>query len=111
MRPINPLRLTDGRSRASFLRRIAASTARGFIPLIAIAPSGCALHGAPSFVLFGAYFPAWMLLAMVAIAAAIAARVVLTSTGYDEVFPMQLLVCTCAGLTFAILVWLLWFAA
>jgi hypothetical protein len=39
-----------------------------------IALGGCSSHGAPSFVLFGAFFPAWMLCALIGIFGAIAAR-------------------------------------
>ena len=77
--------------------------------LVAVTMSGCALRGAPSFVLFGAFFPAWMLLAGIAILAALGARVALVSTGLAGILPLQLLVCASAGLTVAILTWLLWF--
>lgn len=66
--------------------------------------SGCALRGAPSFILFGAFFPAWMLLAGIASLAAIGARVVLVATGLAEILPLQLLVCVSIGLS---LQWLL----
>ena len=72
--------------------------------------SGCAVHGAPSFVLFGAFFPAWMLVAAVGILSAIGMRVALLATGLAEVLPLQLFVCVSAGLTVATLTWLLWFA-
>ena len=73
--------------------------------------SGCAVHGAPSFVLFGAFFPAWMLVAAVGILSAIGMRVALLATGLAEVLPLQLFVCVSAGLTVATLTWLLWFAS
>jgi hypothetical protein len=73
--------------------------------------SACASRGAPSFVLFGAYFPAWMLVAGIGILAAIGTRVALVATGLAEILPLQLLVCVAAGLTLAVLTWLLWFAA
>ena len=80
------------------------------IVLVAATMSGCALRGAPSFVVFGAFFPAWMLLAGIAILAAIGTRVALLATGLAEVLPLQLAVCVSAGLTVALLTWLLWFA-
>jgi hypothetical protein len=73
------------------------------------AVSGCAIRGAPSFVLFGAFFPAWMLLAGIGILAAIGARIALVSTGLAEIVPLQLLVCVSAGLIIAVLAWALWF--
>ena len=71
--------------------------------------SGCALRGAPSFVLFGAYFPAWMFVAGIGILAAIATRAALVATGLAEVLPLQLLTCVSGGLIVAIITWLLWF--
>jgi hypothetical protein len=79
------------------------------ILLSAAAMSGCALRGAPSFVLFGAFFPAWMLLAGIAILVAIGTRVALVATGLAEILPLQLLVCVSIGLTVAVLAWLFWF--
>jgi hypothetical protein len=75
-----------------------------------IGTSACTHRGAPSFVLFGAYFPAWMLVAGIGILAAIGTRVVLVATGLAQVLPMQLFVCVAVGLTVAILTWLVWFA-
>ena len=71
--------------------------------------SGCASSGAPSFVIVGAYFPAWMLCAVLGIVAAIVARAVFVATGLSAVLPFQLLVCSAIGLICALLAWLLWF--
>jgi len=65
---------------------------------------------APSFELFGAFFPAWMLCGAVGIAGAICARALFVKTGLAEIFPYQLLVCSAIGSTFAMLVWLRCFA-
>ena len=70
---------------------------------------GCASHGAPSFVLFGAFFPAWMLCALFGILGAIAARGIFVSAGLDSVLPFQLFVCSSVGLVVATLTWLIWF--
>jgi len=72
--------------------------------------SGCTPRGAPSFVLFGAFFPAWLLVAGIGILAAIGTRVAMVATGLAELLPLQLAVCVSAGVTFAVLAWLLWFA-
>jgi hypothetical protein len=71
---------------------------------------GCTSYGAPSFVLFGAYFPAWMLVGLIGIAAGVAARIVMVATGLAEVIPSQLLSCTSIGVTIAIAAWLIGFA-
>ena len=73
--------------------------------------SGCARGGAPSFIFFGAFFPDWMLVALIGILAAIGTRGALLSSGLGDAVPVQLLVCVSAGLTIAILIWRLWFGA
>ncbi len=81
-----------------------------FLPMIPLALSGCSQRGAPSFALFGAYFPAWMLCAFLGILASICARAVFVATGLSSALPLQLFVCTATGFSFALLAWLLWFA-
>lgn len=71
---------------------------------------GCATHGAPSFVLFGAYFPVWMLVGLIGILAGIAARIFMVATGLAEAVPSQLLTCVSIGVTIAIAAWLIGFA-
>jgi YtcA family len=70
---------------------------------------GCARHGAPSFVLFGAFFPAWMLCALIGVFGAIAARGIFVAAGLNSVLPFQLFVCSSLGLVVAALAWLIWF--
>ena len=70
---------------------------------------GCASHGAPSFVLFGAFFPAWMFCALIGIFGAIAARGIFVAAGLNSVLPFQLFVCSSVGLVVATLTWLIWF--
>jgi hypothetical protein len=79
------------------------------ISLISITLGGCADHGAPSFALAGAYFPAWMICALLGIIAAIGARVGFIVSGLATVLPFQLFVCTSIGICVGLLVWLLWF--
>jgi hypothetical protein len=78
--------------------------------VIAMALSGCAERGAPSFVLFGAYFPAWMLVAGIGILVAAAARALSLATGMADALPFPLALCTSVGVIAAVLVWLIWFA-
>lgn len=79
------------------------------MPLLASALSGCAVGGAPSFVVAGSYFPGWMFCALIGIVLAIAVRIVFVSSGLAGVLPFQLFVCTAIGLCYALLAWLLWF--
>ena len=79
------------------------------LPVLAAALSGCSGHGAPSFVLFGAFFPAWMLCSFIGILGAIAARGFFVAAGLSSVLPYQLFVCASLGLGAAVLTWLIWF--
>jgi hypothetical protein len=79
------------------------------ISIASITLSGCASHGAPSFVLFGAFFPAWMLCSLAGILGAVAARGMFVAAGLNNVLPYQLFVCSSAGLAVAIVIWLIWF--
>lgn len=72
------------------------------LALTALALSGCTVQGAPSYTLFGAYFPAWMFCAALGILAAIVARVVFVATGLAYVLPLQLFVCASIGLCAAL---------
>lgn len=98
--------------RASRGQRLVAPVPHGHCRLVFIATitlSGCAGHGAPSLVLFGAFFPAWMLCSLAGILGAVAARGIFVAAGLNNVLPYQLLVCSSAGLVVAIVIWLIWF--
>jgi hypothetical protein len=77
--------------------------------LTALALSGYRVQGAPSFTLFGAYFPAWMFCAVLGIMAAILARAVFVATGLAHVLPFQLFVCASIGLSAALYAGMTWF--
>ena len=80
----------------------------GFVPALLLL-GGCADAGAPSFALFGAFFPAWMLCATIGILGAGLARAVFVGTGLTAVLPHQLIVCTAIGTIVGIAFWLLVF--
>ncbi|OZI30784.1 hypothetical protein CAL29_22630 [Bordetella genomosp. 10] len=63
--------------------------------------------GAPSYALFGAYFPHWLLSAVLGIVAALAAHRLFVATGWSRTVPFQLAVCGALGLVAAVLVWTL----
>ena len=77
----------------------AAKTLATFGLLLALA--GCGVRGAPSFILFGAYFPAWMFCALVGILGAIGVRVVVVAAELSDDPAFQLFVCVSAGLIIA----------
>ncbi|HLY55583.1 MAG TPA: YtcA family lipoprotein [Stellaceae bacterium] len=71
--------------------------------------ASCRSAGAPSLVLFGAYFPAWMLCATVGVVIAAAARVAMVATGLSTTLPFQLFVCLSVGVIAAVLTWFVLF--
>jgi hypothetical protein len=71
--------------------------------------SGCSAAGAPSFPLFGAFFPAWLLCGVVGLIGAAAARGAFVATGLSNLLPYQLFVCTAIGVVAACLAWLFGF--
>jgi YtcA family len=88
----------------------APSLPKAVLPVISSSTlTGCSLAGAPSFDLFGAFFPAWMFCALIGIVAAASARVVLTSPRLNDAIPWQLAVCTAVGVIVALLAWMLLF--
>jgi len=73
-------------------------------------PTLAAVDGmAPDFYIFGAFFPAWMLCALIAIVSAIVIRVLFVASGLSGALPFQLFVCTSAGVIAGTLAWSIWF--
>jgi hypothetical protein len=81
----------------------------GALALTLLSLGGCSDAGAPSFDIFGAFFPAWLLCAVLGIFVALSARIVFAARNLTDVLPFQLPVCTSLGAIFALLVWLIWF--
>ena len=79
--------------------------ARSFV-LVALAASlyGCA--GAPSFGLFGAYFPLWLLSALIGIVGAVISWRLFILAGWADIVGFPLMVNTAIGLMIAEIVWL-----
>lgn len=76
--------------------------------LAALALSGCS-NSAPSFTLFGAFFPAWLLCGTLGVAGAAIARVAFVVTGLSDVLPYQLFVCAAVGVIVSLCIWLVGF--
>jgi hypothetical protein len=85
------------------------SLARALIVLVALSLGGCSTGGAPSFDLFGAFFPAWLLCGIAGVAGAVTARIAFVSSGVANALPYQLAVCTAIGVITALLFWLVGF--
>jgi hypothetical protein len=80
--------------------------ARLAVVLLAGLSSGCG--GAPSATVAGAFFPAWLVCALVGALAAVMARIIFVATGLAQALPLQLLVCVSAGMLCGALLWILW---
>src|SRR5262249_45911387 len=70
--------------------------------------AGCG--GAPSVTIAGAYFPAWLLCAVVAVVVALFVRALMVATGLANEIPYQLAVCFSAGVIAASILWYVWVA-
>lgn len=88
--------------------KLAPSPVAAITSLMALL-SRCTSGGAPSFELFGAYFPAWMFCGVIGIIGALIARAIFVATSVAEALPHQLTLCTGIGLIVALGVWLLFF--
>ncbi|KAI3591479.1 hypothetical protein D9X30_3541 [Cupriavidus sp. U2] len=75
------------------------------LAVLAVPLQGCA--GAPAVPLVGAYFPLWLLSALVGIAGALVAWRIFVTTGWAETIRWQLLVNTAIGIMIAEIVWLI----
>ena len=80
--------------------------ARLAVALLAGLSSGCS--GAASITVGGAYFPAWLVCALIGALAAVLARALFVATGLAQTLPMQLLVCVSAGMLCGVAAWALW---
>ncbi|WP_198670322.1 hypothetical protein [Dyella sp. C9] len=70
--------------------------------------AGCSPHSAPALVLFGAYFPGWLLFAILAIVIAILARIAFGVAGLAPAVPFPLFTCLAIGILIAGAVDLMW---
>lgn len=84
--------------------RVAAGFALVFLAVSGL--TGCA--GAPSIPLAGAYFPAWLLCALIGVLGAAVARALFVMSGVAQLLPLQLFVCTAIGAAVAALLWWVW---
>lgn len=70
--------------------------------------TSCSWRSAPAAVLFGAYFPDWLLFGMLAIASAVIARVVAGLAGFAQAVPFPLFTFLAVGVLVAGAFDLLW---
>ena len=89
---------------ASFVRNLV-------VVLTALSLEGCALRGAPSYSLFGAFFPAWLLCAAIGALGSFGLRAVALAIGLDAAMPLKLVSYLAFGAVLALSIWLLLFGA
>jgi len=99
-----PSRGTDGHMTARSARR------RFILGGSALLFAACAPGGAPSFDFFGAYFPAWLPFAVLAILLALLTRGLMILRDFDRRLPHPLLLSAAIGFIAAGLSWLLVYA-
>ena len=71
---------------------------------------GPAIAAAPSLVIFGAYFPAWLYCALIGVVGAVVVRALMARLGLDEFLPAKLLVYLAFAILIGIGVWRFWYA-
>jgi hypothetical protein len=79
----------------------------GFLCLAGMTLGG--LSASPSFEIVGAFFPAWMVCALIGIVGGISVRAIFVATGLANALPHQLAVCTAIAVITGILAWLIGF--
>lgn len=67
---------------------------------------GCSLRGAPSYSLFGAFFPAWLLCATIGAVGSIVLRSFVIAVGLEDALPFKLLVYVAFAVGLALWLWL-----
>lgn len=80
-------------------------------PVLASLPclllSGCSTAGAPSHLFFGAYFPGWLIFALLWGLLAVGVRIAMVLAGAGAAWPWPLALCLSAGFLLALVLWLL----
>lgn len=95
--------------RSTHVRSHPSPAAAALLGLIFASLPGCISLGAPDIELAGAYFPAWLLCAVVGIVGAALARVIFVVTHVTDQVPYQLPVCSAIGLIVAVGTWMMFF--
>ncbi len=78
----------------------------GLLFAIFLASSGCAVRSAPTWSLFGSYFPMWMPCGVLGVAASAMTHFAIVASGLSGAIPAHLLVCASVGIIVACVAWL-----
>jgi hypothetical protein len=84
--------------------RTATILRTAFVSIGSVALGACDLRGAPSYSIFGAYFPAWLLCSAIGILGSVALRAAVVASGLEDAIPLRLLVYV--GFATAVALWL-----
>jgi hypothetical protein len=63
--------------------------------------AGCTPKASPSLPLFGAFFPSWLLCAVIGVIGSVVVRAIFVSTGMDDQLPLRSIVYVCVAATIA----------
>jgi YtcA family len=97
MKSVSAIRRTFARHpRSRMYAAIAACVALG----------GCVLDGAPSYSLFGAFFPASLLCVVIGLIGSLILRVVFVASGFENSTPFKLLIYVAFAASMATWIWL-----
>ena len=94
--------------RRSHINRLTRLVSRVLLLGQAFCLTGCG--GAPSVTIAGAYFPAWLLCAVIAVLLAAFIRALMVATRLADYIPYQLAVCCSAGAIVGLILWHFWVA-
>jgi hypothetical protein len=102
---LRALSVPEGKNRhASWLPDIACKLA--CLCIAGLGLSGCSLRGAPSYSLFGAFFPAWLLCAAIGAVGSLGLRSFVIAVGLEDAVPFKLLVYVAFAVGLALWLWL-----
>jgi hypothetical protein len=106
--PIGSSRMPMHEARRGDPRKWQAGTFVRFVCLCiaCLGLSACSLRGAPSYSIFGAFFPAWLLCAGIGLVGSAVLRVLVIALGFEEALPSPLLVYTAFAAGVALWLWL-----
>ena len=80
--------------------------ARLCIAALCFGLAGCDFRGAPSYSIFGAFFPAWLLCTALGLFGALIFRGLAIATGLEDAMPLRLVVYTAFAAGLAVWSWL-----
>jgi len=86
--------------------RVGTFARLGCLCAVCLGLSACDLKGAPSYSIFGAFFPAWLLCAGIGLVGSVVLRVLVIALGFEEVLPSPLLVYIAFATGVALWLWL-----